>query len=312
LPSSKKLSPTSPRQPAGPVDHAAGGRNPAARGDPGGDGNPASGGAGGPQGGVQSIVRVFRLLEDLADLGGMASLSSLQTRSGLPLPTVHRLVRTLVALGYVRQDKSRDYALAPRLARLGESANRLAGIWARPYLQRLVEHLGESANLAVLDGGQVLYVAHCPGRHSMRMFTEVGRRAGAHCTAVGKAMLAQLPEEEAAKLLSRSGMPAQTANTLTQLPAMLGELRRVRQEGFALDNGEQEDGVRCVAVALPGKPGQAALSISAPSSRMDEEMVKNAVPLLQLTAKELANELQLANAEGLAQTGPKRQHGARG
>jgi IclR family acetate operon transcriptional repressor len=254
---------------------------------------------------VQSIVRVFGLLEDMADLGGVASLSSLQERSGLPLPTVHRLLRTLVALGYVRQERSRDYALAPRLARLGESASRLTGRWASPYLQKLVEHLGESANLAVLDGDQVLYVAHCPGRHSMRMFTEVGRRAGAHCTAVGKAMLAQLPEDQAVGLLARSGMPAQTANTITQLPAMLSELRRVRQEGFALDNGEQEDGVRCVAVALPGKPGQAAVSISAPSTRMNEEMVANAVPLLLLTAKDLANELHLAGAELPAGKGGK-------
>lgn|GEM_PF-156645 len=254
---------------------------------------------------VQSIVRVFGLLEAMADLGGVASLSQLQECSGLPLPTVHRLLRTLVTLGYVRQERSRDYALAPRLAQLGDRANRLTAKWASPYLQRLVEHLGESANLAVLDGDQVLYVAHCPGRHSMRMFTEVGRRAGAHCTAVGKAMLAHLPEDEVVGLLARSGMQAQTANTITQLPAMLSELRRVRREGYALDNAEQEDGVRCVAVALPGEPPRAAVSISAPSTRLNDEMVANAVPLLQLTAKELATELYHTTAGRLAKTAAK-------
>jgi len=148
-------------------------------------------------GSVQSIARAFDLLETMADLGGIVSLSQLAGRSGLPLPTIHRLMRTLLDLGYVRQEPSREYALGPRLVRLGENASRLLGDWATPYLQRVVDAIGESANLAMLDGHQVVYTAQVPGRHSMRMFTEVGRRAGVHCTAVGKAMLAALPAVQA-------------------------------------------------------------------------------------------------------------------
>ncbi|HEY1345042.1 MAG TPA: helix-turn-helix domain-containing protein, partial [Streptosporangiaceae bacterium] len=128
-------------------------------------------------GGVQSIERVFELLETMADAGGVIGLSQLASQSGLPLPTIHRLVRTLVDLGYVRQEPSREYALGPRLVRLGDISSGLLTRWATPYLQKVVDALGESTNLAILDGDQIMYVAQAPGSHSMRMFTEVGRRA---------------------------------------------------------------------------------------------------------------------------------------
>ncbi len=103
-------------------------------------------------------------------------LSQLAQESGLPLPTIHRLVRTVVDLGYVRQEPNRQYALGPRLIRLGENASKMLGTWARPYLQDRVDNLGETANLAMLDGDDIVYIGQVPSRHSMRMFTEVGRR----------------------------------------------------------------------------------------------------------------------------------------
>lgn len=130
----------------------------------------------GSSGGVQSLERAFDLLERMADAGGEVGLSELSASSGLPLPTIHRLMRTLVVCGYVRQQSNRRYALGPRLIRLGESASRLLGTWARPYLARLVEETGETANMALLDGDEIVYVAQVPSKHSMRMFTEVGRR----------------------------------------------------------------------------------------------------------------------------------------
>jgi IclR family transcriptional regulator, acetate operon repressor len=245
-------------------------------------------------GGVQSIARAFDLLETMADLGGIVTLSQLAIRSGLPLPTIHRLMRTLLDLGYVRQEPSREYALGPRLVRLGEGASRLLGTWATPYLQRVVDVVGESANLVMLDGHQVVYAAQVPGRHSMRMFTEVGRRAGVHCTAVGKAMLAALPVDRVSDILRRSGLPAQTEHTLTTFPAIEKELDRIRLRGYAIDDEEQEIGVRCVGVALPGEPTRAAISISGPSTRMTDSLINTAVPLLMETATSLADELDLA------------------
>jgi IclR family acetate operon transcriptional repressor len=247
-----------------------------------------------PTGGVQSIARVFELLETMADLGGIATLSELAARSGLPVPTIHRLVRTLVDLGYVRQEPSRAYALAPRLVRLGEGASKLIGTWATPYLRRLVDAVGESANLALLDGEEVVYAAQVPGRHSMRMFTEVGRRAGMHCTAVGKVMLAAMPPDRAVEILRRSGLSANTAHTLTTIEGMQDELARIRENGYAMDEEEQEIGVRCVAVAIPGERARAAISVSGPSTRMTESLVGAAVPTLLATARAFGDELDLA------------------
>lgn len=248
---------------------------------------------------VQSLSRAFRLLEVLADAGGVASLSELSAKSGLPLSTIHRLFQTLLVLGYVRQGSTRTYALGPRLARLADGARGLIGRWAAPYLRELVERLGESTNVAVLDADEVLYVAHEPGRHSMRMFTGVGRRAGLQCTAVGKAMLADLPENDTIALVRRSGMPAYTVNTITALPEMLAELRKVRHQGYALDDGEQEDGVRCVAMTVPSGKIRAAISISAPFGRMDDVMLREAVPLLRSAAAKVAKEWEAVGVSGL-------------
>lgn len=240
---------------------------------------------------VQSIERAFRLLETMADHGGTMGLSQLATESGLPLPTIHRLLRTLVDLGYLRQDPNRQYVLAPRLIRLGESSSTMLGVWARPHLERLVEHLGESANLAMLDGDQVVYVAQAQSRRSMRMFTEVGRRVLPHCTAVGKAILARMPQDQVQDLLRRTGMPEHTEHTITDPEAFAKALLWVEEHGYAVDDEEQEHGVRCVAVVVPDAPTRLGLSVSGPASRMTEAMVERAAPLLKSAAEALSLDL---------------------
>ena len=166
-------------------------------------------------GGVQSVGRVLDLLEIVGEAGGEIGLSELAARSGLPLPSIHRLVRTLVQRGYMRQLANRRYALGARLVPLGQVAGTMLGAWAQPVLTELVDALGESANLAVLDHDAVMYIGQVPSRHTMRMFTEPGRRVPAHCTGVGKALLSQLPDDAVRELLARTGMPAATPNTIT-------------------------------------------------------------------------------------------------
>ena len=241
--------------------------------------------------GVQSLERAFELLELMAEAGGEVALSRLALESGMPLSSIHRLVRTLVARGYVRQLPSRRYVLGPRLIHLGEIASRTLATWARPHLSRLVDAIGETANLAMLDGDRVVYAAQVPSRHSMRMFTEVGRRVHLHCTGVGKVLLAGLPDDEVREVLARAGMPARTARTLTDPDALLAELHRVAGQGYALDDGEEEAGVRCVAVPLPGGAPAAAISVSGPEGRLAMEAVPRVVSLLQGAAAALAAEL---------------------
>lgn len=243
-------------------------------------------------GSVQSIERAFTLLEIMAERGGVMGLSQLATASGLPLPTIYRLVRTLVDLGYVRQEPSRQYVLAPRLIRLGESSSRMLSRWARPHLEGLVHELGESANLAMLDGDLIVYVAQAQSRYAMRMFTEVGRRVLPHCTAVGKALLAQLPPEEVRNILRRTGMPKYTENTIDDPKEFARQIEIIARQGYAIDEGEQEVGVRCVAVAVPDSPSRLGLSVSGPAARMTPTLVERTVPLLVKAADALSADLQ--------------------
>ena len=180
---------------------------------------------------------------------------------------------------------------AARLIRLGESASRLLGTWARPYLARLVEETGETANMALLDGDEIVYVAQVPSKHSMRMFTEVGRRVLPHSTGVGKALLAGFPPEEVRALLGRTGMPAATDKTITTPDGFLAALEDVRRLGYAMDDNEQEIGVRCLAVSVPDSPTAAAISISGPAGRVTEAATERIVPVLQQVAAELSEAL---------------------
>jgi IclR family acetate operon transcriptional repressor len=260
-------------------------------------------GRGSASGGVQSIERAFDLLEMLADADGAMGLSELAANSGLPLPTVHRLMRTLVNRGYVRQEASRRYTLGSRLIRLGETSSRMLGTSLRPFLAQLVRITGETANLAMLDGDEVVYLAQVPSPHQMRMFTEPGRRVRTHCTAVGKALLAQLPPGQARALLEREGMPAFTPATITDPDLLLAHLEVIRKQGYAVDEGEQEVGVRCFAVAVPDAPAALAVSASGPQARMTDDAAARIVPALIRIAGEISETIAAEGTEGTEGTG---------
>jgi IclR family acetate operon transcriptional repressor len=125
----------------------------------------------------------------------------------------------------------------------------------------------------------------------MRMFTEVGRRVYLHCTGVGKALLAQLAPEAVWEILQRTGMPAQTERSITDPDALAEELELVRTQGYALDDAEQETGVRCVAVPVPGAPTLTAISVSGPEGRITRESIEHVVSHLRAAAPWLAQQL---------------------
>jgi len=241
-------------------------------------------------GGVQSVQRAFEILEVMAAGGGSAlALSDIAAATKRPAPSIHRLIRTLVELGYVRQDSSRRYALAPGLIRLGDGAARQFGTWADPVLSELVQTIGETANMAIIEGTQALYVAQVAGRHSMRMFTQVGRRVSMHSTAVGKALLCQLTDAEVRSILQVAGMPATTERSITDPDALLRELAAGRALGYVSEVGEQELGVSCVAVPVPGAPVLSAISFSGPEPRMTSDVVRRAALALQRAAATMSD-----------------------
>ncbi|EMY33386.1 IclR family transcriptional regulator [Arthrobacter crystallopoietes BAB-32] len=247
-----------------------------------------------PAPGVQSVERAFDLLELIARAGGEVALTELAAETPLPLPTIHRLLRTLVGIGYVRQLPNRRYALGPRLIRLGEVANRQLGALAMPLLKDLVTNLGETANMAVLDGDMVTYLAQVPSPHAMRMFTEVGRQANLHDSGVGKAILSVLDDDRIARLVKQAGMPTPTPKSIATLEDLFKEVARIRTDGYAVDDEEQETGVRCFAMAVPGAPTPMALSISGPVSRVDENFAERAVPELRKATEAIASALTAA------------------
>jgi len=240
---------------------------------------------------VQVLERAFSLLDVLADHGGAATAGELKAVTGLAGPTVHRLLHTLQGLGVVHQLGDRRYALGAALVPLGESATRQLGGPAIPQMQSLVQELGESVNLAAMESETIVYIGQVPSPHTMRMFTEVGRRAHLHSTGVGKALLADLEPARVREILAATGMPSLTEKTLTTPEALIDQLPRIAAQGYALDDEEQEIGVRCLAVVVPHGPAPMGLSVSGPTERMNDSFVRRAVPPMRRTAIEIGRQL---------------------
>lgn len=257
----------------------------------GGGARVGAGGAGvgaggaGAAGDAQSVVRAAAILEQLR-LSGPLGVSDLAGELALSLATAHRLTRTLVSVGLVTQLTDRRYSLGARLIPLGLAANDLLGARARPVLAGLARDIEESANLAAAAGGGAEYVAQVAGPHSMRMFTEVGRRVPLYCTGVGKAMMSTLDDAVVLELLRERGMPAVTPTTITDPGRMLDELAGIRERGYAIDDGEMEVGVRCVAAPFMGITTM-AVSVSGPSSRFTEAAADAAAPTIAAAARQL-------------------------
>ncbi|OJX67084.1 MAG: hypothetical protein BGO95_10160 [Micrococcales bacterium 73-13] len=241
-------------------------------------------------GGLQSVRRAFAILDAVAAGGDAGTgVTAIAAATGLAESTAHRIAATLVSLGALRRLPDRRYALASRLIWLGAAAASASIDRAVPVLTRLVETLGESANLAVLSGDRAEYVAQIPSPHSMRMFTEVGRRAELNCTGVGKAMLSALPDDRIEAIIARTGLPQKTEHSISEPDALWAEIAAARARGWVLDEQEQELGMRCIAAPIAGPAGDVyAVSVSGPLTRITDALIERAVPLLTGAAEEIA------------------------
>nr|WP_300152245.1 IclR family transcriptional regulator [Propionicimonas sp.] len=243
---------------------------------------------------VQSITRALEILEAMADAGRAIGITDIAERVDLPMPTIHRILRTLIGSGYVFQTPRRQYALGARLISLSRYAGGALGVTLRPYLNQIVETTGESASIAMLDQDFARYISHVPAEYSMRMFTEVGNQVALHATGVGKAILADLPPEQSRAMLQRSGLRRFTINTITDVDDVMAELDTVRAQGFALDREERELGVKCVALPIPG-PLCLAISVSGPPQRLtDDEITGTALPALRAAVAEITPVIKMA------------------
>lgn len=224
---------------------------------------------------VQVLERALGLLNVLGASPEDMSLNDLSEAIGLHKSTVHRLVSVLEQFGYVeRHPENGKYRLGLKLFELGSKAIGKLDMRerARPHLQRLAFEAGETVHLCVLDDGEVLYVDKVEPARSVRTASSVGRRNPVHCTGVGKAMLAELPEADVDAILRRHGQRTLTRNTITTPVQLKLELANIRKQGFSLDREENEEGVACVAAPIRDHSGAviAAISISGPTFRVNE------------------------------------------
>jgi len=239
---------------------------------------------------VQVLDRALAALTTLANSSSDCSLAELCPALGLHKSTTHRLLMVLEQHRLVvKHPDTGRYRLGLRLYELGSRA--IDGLdlrgKARPYLDRLQERFGETVFFCILDEGQVFYVDKVESQRSVRTACTVGSRAPAYCTAVGKAMLSDLPEAELNAIVQQSGLKAITANTITTLPKLKAELKAVRSRGYAIDDEEKEEGLRCVGavVRAHSRNLRAAMSISGPAFRMTKERIPEVgVALMQATA----------------------------
>jgi IclR family acetate operon transcriptional repressor len=212
----------------------------------------------------------------LATSAGSLQLTELAERAGLNISTGHHLLATLVRWGYVARAPSRRYALGARGLHLAQAFLKQIDLprRAQPHVDRISADTGETVHLAVLQGDAVVTLLKREGRHAVRVDTgAVGAADAAHATALGKAMLAWLPEHEFRRILAARGMARFTPNTITDADLLVEELRLVRRNGHAVDREEYQPGVTCVGAAIRNHLGAVvgAISASAPTLRAGEE-----------------------------------------
>ena len=244
---------------------------------------------------VQVLDRAFAILNALANVKQDLSLAELAGTLKLHKSTVHRLAMILEGYRLIERDlQTGRYHLGLRLFELGSIAIGSFDIRdrARPHLERVLFEVDETVHLCILDAGEILYLDKIEPSRSVRMASRIGRRNPAHCTAVGKAMLAWLPEHEVDDLLHRQGMPRRTPNTMTTPAELKSDLAAIRQRGYSIDNEEVEEGVRCVAVAVLDhwRRPLAAISVSAPAFRLPMEKVPVVAASVSRTAQQLSEE----------------------
>lgn len=251
----------------------------------------------------QSLERGLRVLEATAANGGSGRLSEIARKTALPRSTAHHLLRALVEFGYLVQDGgARPYKLAPKLFRLTRRSwtkEQLAEI-SMPFLDELSRRTGEGTSLAILRDGVVTVVAKRESEGPVRVVQEVGGIRPIHCTAVGKALAAWLPAGELDGIIGRTVFERKTAKTITAPAAFRRELARIRATGFAIDNEEHIEGIRCIATPIRDHSGEvrAALCIVGPKSRLLQRRFAELRKSLAAVAADLSARLGYGSTEG--------------
>ena len=224
---------------------------------------------------VQSVDRALALVEVLAGSASGLPLTELTQRASLNVSTGHHLLATLIKWGYVARTSGRRYALGARGLHLAQAFLKQVDLprRAQPHAERISEETGETVRLGVLLGDAVTTLLTRDGRHAVRVDAgAVGYAGAAHATALGKAMLAWLPEDDMRRVLSH-GLTRFTPKTICEWPSLIEALRHVRRNGYAVDDEEYQPGVICIGAAIRDHNGAVvgAISASTPTMRANDD-----------------------------------------
>lgn len=251
--------------------------------------------------GVQSLGRAFSILEEVARHREGIGLAELSKLVGLHNSTTFHLAKTMVSLGYMRQERdSKRYRVGRPLFALAASAlDEIEMVnLATPILEDLSRETGESGHFAVRMGDSVVVIARTSGPGAFQLTDRVGVVRPAHCTALGKIILASLRPDQLKRFLERVELKPSTPKSITEPTVLLREIAEVRRSAIAIDDGEFNAEVRCIAVPVYNFTGDVigALGISGPIWRMSDPVLKSRAKLVQAAAQRLSAEFGASNA----------------
>lgn len=255
---------------------------------------------------VQVLDRTIAVLQAVADSETDLPAADIVRQLRLHKSTVHRLLVVLESYRLIKKGPEGAYGLGTRLIELGECAIARLKLseYAEPHLRNLADQTGEGAHVTILNGTELLSIAHVEGRWNLQSLARTGLRTQVHCTAAGKAVLAFLSDEACNDLLARLPLKRNTRRTIVKPSAIRMELMRVRDQGYAIDDEEFEEGLRCVGAPVFDHRGHvvASLSMAAPVFRLRKERVPHVARLVTAAAHALSDDLGHHNANGARRT----------
>jgi len=245
---------------------------------------------------VQSVERTLAILEVLSEHSEGLGVTGISEKVGLHKSTVYRLLATLIAKDYVTQDaETNKYKITFKLYELGNKRIEKLDILraSKPYTKKLMESVNEVVHLVVREGNKIVYIDKVEANNTIRMTSSIGKRSPMYCTSVGKAMLAFLPAQEVEEVWNNNRVEKRTINTVTDFQEFKKELENCREKGYAVDNEENEIGVKCIGAPIFNRFGQieGAISISAPAIRVTEEKVAVMAQEVMMYAMQISKEL---------------------
>jgi len=255
-----------------------------------------NGAGGGDSKKIKSIVKAASIIDLLAASSVPLTLSEITNGLGIAKSTLHGIISTLMDVGYIDQDaETGRYLLGFRLFEIGSSVSRNwnARNISYPYMQKLVEKTGETVHLAVLADGEVLYINKQESPGSIHIVTDTGVKLPAHCTGLGKVLLSGLKPYDLKKIIRKRQLIRHTETTITEFDHLTAELEKIRAQGYAIDEQEFMEGLRCVAAPIYSYRGNVicALSIAGPVSRMRGDKFEAKKRYLLQAAREISNQM---------------------